>query len=153
MATGWEAYQFLLGEWEGGNEADPRQGHGRFSFRFDLDQNILVRKNRTVFPETADRAAYTHDDLLIIYNQNSSATRAIYFDNEEHVIHYDVTMKKKKKMITLVSDPAPATPRFRFTYTHTSPETLDARFEIAPPGATGCFTVYLEGSSRRLKSK
>ena len=51
------------------------------------------------------------------------------------------------------SDPAPSAPQFRFTYIKTGLETLDARFEIAPPGAAGAFTVYLEGSSRRLKSK
>ncbi len=153
MATDWEAYQFLLGEWEGGHESDPGQGHGRFSFRYDLDKNILVRKNRTVFSETPERAAYTHDDLLVIYNENTGAKRAIYFDNEEHVIHYEVNVSPDQKMIILVSDPAPSAPQFRFTYIKTGLETLDARFEIAPPGAAGAFTVYLEGSSRRLKSK
>jgi hypothetical protein len=153
VATDWEAYQFLLGEWEGGHEGDPGQGHGRFSFKFELDKNILVRKSRTVFPDTPERAGYAHDDLLIIYTENIGATRAIYFDNEEHVIHYEVHVEPDQETITLASDPAPSTPQFRFTYKKTGDKTLEARFEIAPPGAPSAFAVYLEGTSIRLRPK
>ena len=91
MAIDWENWMFLLGEWEGGHEGDPGQGYGRFSFSFELDQNILVRRNRTIFPATKEREGYTHDDLLIIYTEFTGSKRAIYFDNEEHVIHYEVS--------------------------------------------------------------
>lgn len=153
MASSWEAYQFLLGEWEGGHEGDPGQGQGRFSFSFALDQNILVRRNRTVFPGTSEREGYTHDDLLIIYSEITGMRRAIYFDNEEHVIHYEVNVSSDQKMIALESDPLPTAPQFRFTYIKTGDETMEARFEIAPPGKPGAFTVYLEGTARRLSPK
>jgi hypothetical protein len=153
MATDWEAWKFLLGEWEGGHEGDPGQGYGRFSFDFNLDENILVRRSRSIFPTTKERDGYTHDDLLIVYTEFTGVKRAIYFDNEKHVIHYEVSISPDQKMIILVSDPIPSAPQFRFTYIMTAEDTLNARFEIAPPGTPGAFTVYIEGTSRRISSK
>jgi hypothetical protein len=143
----------LLGEWEGGHEGDPGQGYGRFSFRFEMDENILVRRNRMVFPATQERAGYAHDDLLIIYTEFTGAKRAIYFDNEEHVIHYEVNVLPDQKTISLESDPAPSAPQFRFTYIKTGEDTLEARFEMAPPGAPGAFAMYLEGTAKRINPK
>jgi len=153
MSVDWEAYKYLLGEWEGGHEGDPGQGHGRFTFSFDLDENILVRRNRTVFPDTPERPGYTHDDLLIIFAEDSGELRGIYFDNEQHVIHYIVSVSADKKTITLVSDPMPSAPQFRFTYISTGKNTLEARFEMAPPGKPGEFFTYIEGTSQRLKPR
>jgi hypothetical protein len=153
MATDWEAWKYLLGEWEGEHEGDPGQGSGRFSFSFDLDENILVRKSRSVFPAVKEREGYTHDDLLIIYTEVTGVKRAIYFDNEEHTIHYEVNVSPDQSKITLESNPAPSLPQFRFTYIKTGADILDARFEMTPPGVPGAFFVYLEGSSRRIRSK
>jgi len=153
MASNWEAFQFLLGEWQGGQEGDPDQGYGRFSFEFNLNENILVRRNRTVFPATKERKGYTHDDLLIIYTEFTGLQRAIYFDNEEHVIHYEVSVTPDQNSIILVSDPIPSMPQFRFTYNKTRANALDARFEITPPGQAGAFMVYLEGNAARINPK
>ena len=150
MAIDWEAWKILLREWEGGHEADPDQGYGRFSIGFDLDENILVSKSRTVFPATKERAGYAHDDLLIIYSEFSRTKRAIYFDNEQHTIHYEVSISSDQKMITLESDPLPSTPQFRFTYIKTGKDTINARFEMAPPGMPGALSLYLEGTSKRI---
>jgi hypothetical protein len=153
MAIDWEAWKFLLGEWEGGDESDPGQGYGRFAFSLELDKNILVRRNRTVFPTTPERQGYTHDDLLFIYTEFTGNKRAVYFDNEEHTIHYEVSIAPDGNSIILESDPAPSMPQFRFTYMKTGDDTLDARFEMTPPGEPGAWFVYLEGKSRRIKSK
>jgi hypothetical protein len=153
MALNWEAWKFLLGTWEGGHKGDPGQGQGSFSFSFSLDQNILVRRSRTEFPAKADREGYTHDDLLIIYTEFGGVKRAIYFDNEEHVIHYEVKIPHESNIIILESDPVPSAPQFRFTYTKTGDDGLEARFEIAPPGKPGAFTVYLDGTARRISAK
>ena len=153
MAIDWKAWEFLLGEWEGGHEGDPGQGYGRFSFSLELDKNILARRSRTVFPTTPERQGYFHDDLLIVYTEFSGSKRAIYFDNEEHTIHYEVSISPDLNSIILESDPVPSTPQFRFTYIKTGDDTLDARFEMTPPGEPGAWFVYLEGSSRRIKSK
>jgi len=153
MAIDWEAWKYLLGEWEGGHDGDPGQGYGRFSFSFELDEHILVRRNRTVFPATKERAGYAHNDLLIIYTEFAAARRAIYFDNEEHVIHYKADVSSDQNTITLESDPTPSAPQFRFTYIKTGKDTLEARFEMAPAGAPGAFAMYLEGTARRISPK
>ncbi len=150
MAIDWEAWKYLLGEWEGGHEGDPGAGHGRFSFSFDLDGNILVRKSRTVFPPTAERNGYTHDDLLIIYNELDGKKHGIYFDNEEHVIHYEVSISPDQKVITLQSEPLPGAPQFRFIYTRSAKNSLYAKFEMTPPGKPGEFFTYIEGASNRM---
>lgn len=152
MATDWQAFEFLLGEWEGGHEGDPGQGHGTFTFNFELDHNILVRRSRTVFPDTTERPGYTHDDLLIIYTENTGEKRGIYFDNEQHVIHYEVSLSPDQKTITLESKPEPGAPQFRFVYTKTGADTVNNRFEMTPPGKPGEFFTYLEGISRRIRS-
>ena len=144
MATDWQAFLFLLGEWEGGNESNPS-----FSFSFALDGNILVRKNRMVIHPTSDREGYTHDDLLTIYNEVTGLKRAIYFDNEDHVIHYEVSVAPDQKTIARVNDPVPTAPLFRFTYVSTG-EVMDARLEIAPPGEPDGFIIYIEGPARRI---
>jgi hypothetical protein len=150
MATNWQPYEFLLGEWEGGHAGDPGAGHGTFSFSFDLDRNILVRKSHTVFPDTPERRGYAHDDLLIIYTEHMGEMHGIYFDNEEHVIHYQVSLSADEKTITLVSKPEPGAPQFRFTYIKTGEDAAINRFEMTPPGKLGIFFTYLEGTSRRI---
>lgn len=151
MAVDWQDWEYLLGEWEGGNVGDPGQGQGRFSFGFDLDHKILVRKSRTVYPDTAERPGFTHDDLLIVYLENNGMKRAIYFDNEGHVIHYQVTVSPADHIIILQSDPEPAIPQFRFTYLRTGADSLQAKFEMAPPGKPGAFFTYLEGPATRIR--
>jgi hypothetical protein len=152
MSINWIAFEYLLGEWEGGHEGDPGSGHGTFSFSFELDKNILIRKSHTVFPATQEREGYSHDDLLIIYTEFTGQKRGIYFDNEEHVIHYEVKISPDQKNIVLESDPIPSVPQFRFTYTRTGEDTLEARFEMTPPGKPGEFFIYLAGTSKRIES-
>jgi hypothetical protein len=153
VAIDWQAWEYLLGEWDGGNVGDPGEGHGRFAFSFDLDRNILVRKSSTVYPDTPERPGFTHDDLIIVHVDNDAQMRAIYFDNEGHVIHYEVTVSSDRQTITLQSYPEPTIPQFRFTYIKTGKDTLDARFEMAPPGKPGAFFTYLEGTAKRLRGK
>lgn len=152
MPMDWSAWKFLLGEWEGGHAGDPGQGTGTFSFSFDLDENILLRKNHTVFPPTKERQGYYHDDLLIIYNEYNGEKRGIYFDNEQHVIHYAVSVSPDGNTLTLESNPLPSMPQFRFTYIKTGPDSIIGRFEMTPPGKPGAFFTYLEGPARRKKT-
>jgi hypothetical protein len=153
MPVDWKDWEFLLGDWDGGDKEHPEQGYGTFSFSLDLDSNILMRKNRTVFPDTPERHGYTHDDLLIIYTEITGRKRAIYFDNEGHVIHYEVRTSPGQKDIVLESDANPSAPQFRFTYIKTGENSLAARFEIALPGQAGEFTTYLEGTAKRRAAR
>jgi len=50
LAPGWSACPFLIDEWVGEGGGEPGQGTGGFSFQFDLDLKIIVRKNRADIP-------------------------------------------------------------------------------------------------------
>ncbi|MGA2593186.1 MAG: hypothetical protein ABSH32_24995, partial [Bryobacteraceae bacterium] len=87
----WGALQYLLGDWTGEGSGGPGQGAGSFSFQPDLQGKILVRKNHAEYPATKERAAFVHDDLMIVYREPpDKGLHAIYFDNEQHVIRYEV---------------------------------------------------------------
>ncbi len=148
-AGNWDSWQFLVGDWiaEGGGE--PGRGTGTFSFSFDLQGKILLRRNRAEYPATKDRPAFTHEDLMVIYPEpGGTSARAVYFDNEEHVIHYTAKFSEDKKALTFLSDAAPSGPRFRLTYTKGS-AALRVKFEIAPPGKPDSFSNYVEGVAHR----
>src|SRR5689334_18745322 len=51
----WDRWQFLIGDWVGEGGGEPGQGAGAFSFRLDLEGRVLVRKNRSDYPEAKDR--------------------------------------------------------------------------------------------------
>src|SRR5579864_3522443 len=88
-ADPWASYRFLMGEWVGEGDGQPGQGKGRFSFAPDLQGKILVRKNRSDYPASAGRPAFSHEDIRIVYREDGGKEqKAIYFDSEGHVIHY-----------------------------------------------------------------
>jgi hypothetical protein len=146
----WEKWNYLIGEWVGEHNGQPGQGEGKFSFQTDLDGNILVRKNHTVFPATANTAEIIHDDLLIIYpGTGNSNQEAIYFDNEGHTIKYKVSFTDKS--IILTSDISANATRFRFTYTMIDAKTINASFEMASPQAPEDFKMYLSGKANKVK--
>jgi len=121
-AQSWKALEFLLGNWTGAaGEKDTQigAGQGEFSFTLDLDSKIIVRRNSARYT-----SGVAHDDLLIVYTEG--ATRAIYFDTEGHVIHYNVRVPGENRAV-FESD---GTPKYRLTYwlDHGS---LNGRFEIA----------------------
>ena len=149
-ADPWHGWQFLLGEWTAEGRGKPGQGTGTFSFNFDLQRKILVRKNRAEYPATKDRPAYLHEDLMVIYPEaGGKITRAIYFDNEGHVIHYTATISEDQKTLSFLSDPLPSTPRFRLTYSRGNNGPLTVKFAVAPPDKPDSFLTYLEGVARR----
>jgi hypothetical protein len=149
MDNDWEAWKYLLGQWESDPSNEPDQGAGRFSFRFDLGGSILIRENRALLTVNEGSDENIHEDLMIVYSEDPGSQRAIYFDNEQHVIHYKANISADQKTITLESDASPSTPQFRFTYIKIDENTLEARFEIAPPGSQGQFVIYLHGKARK----
>ena len=77
-APNWEAFRFLLGDWTGEGTGTPGEATGGFSFSFDLEGKILIRKSRADYPATKDKPAYSHTDLRVIYQEpDGKATRAI----------------------------------------------------------------------------
>src|SRR5262245_9916089 len=146
----WDSLRFLVGEWLGEGSGAPGEATGGFSFNFDLQGKILVRKSRADYQATKDKPAYSHTDLMVIYQEpEGKAARAIYFDNEGHVIHYGISLSKDQKSLILVSDVSPSSPRFRFIYGKSTNDRLTFEFDIAPPGKPESFSKYIEGTARR----
>ena len=149
----WTALHALLGRWVGEGEGGPGEGTGWFSFTPDVQEQVLVRKNHADYPATADRPAFSHDDLMIIYRDSpAKELRAIYFDNEGHVIHYTVTVLEGGRTIQFLSAVSPSSPGYRLTYNLTSRNTLTLTFEIAPPGMPPTFSTYIEARAQREQS-
>jgi len=147
QAARWEGWQTLIGFWVG--EGDPAQGVSHFSFLPDLQGKILIRKNHAEYPATKDRPATVHDDLLIVYGETEADRKAVYFDNEGHVIEYAVSVSADRKTIVFVSPPAAGAPRYRLSYFEQDRDRFRITFEIAPPGRPEAFAPYLEGFARR----
>jgi hypothetical protein len=149
-AAVWAPLEFLLGEWIGEGGGAPGQGAGGFSFHPDLQQKILVRKNHAEYPATKDRPAFRHDDLTIVYQQpGTDRLRAVYFDDEGHVIEYAVEVSGDRSTVRFVSEPAASNPRYRLTYRRTGDATVAIQFEISPPGKPDSFSTYIEAGARR----
>lgn len=146
----WDAYRFLLGEWVGEGTGGPGQGNGGFTFSLDLQNTVLVRKNYADYTATKDRPAFSHNDLMIVYQANG-ITRADYFDNEQHVIHYTVSISEDSTSFIFVSDPVASEPRFRLTNAKQGTDSMKITFEIAPPGRPDSFNRYIEAVASRKK--
>ncbi len=148
----WNEWRFLLGKWVAEGGGQPGQASaGGFSFDFDLQGRVLIRRNYYEYPASASKPASRHEDLMVIYQEPYNGTRAEYFDNEGHVIHYSVSFSEDKKTITFVSDVFSSAPRFRFIYRQLKDDSLGIEFDIAPPGKPDSFSKYIDGTARRKK--
>jgi len=148
--AGWGPVESLVGDWTGEGGGAPGQGGGTFSFKPELQGKILVRKNRAEYPAVKERAAFVHDDLMVVYRDTPEAgLHAIYFDSEGHTIRYEVQAAPDGGEVVFVSGPEPAAPRYRLTYTRLDQNRLKIKFEIAPPGKPAQFATYIEASARR----
>jgi hypothetical protein len=113
----WSALSFLEGTWNakaignGGAAAT-----GSYTFRLELRDHILARHgdlSQCKGPSTFD---CDHGDLLYIYRDiPTQPLKAIYFDNEGHVIHYVVSTPSPTSAVFL-SDNSQSGPQFRLTY-------------------------------------
>jgi hypothetical protein len=146
----WASYRFLIGEWAGEGQGQPGSTSGTATFKTDLDGRVLVRTSRTAVPSTERQAAYVHEDLMIVYRDApGQPPKAVYFDNEDHTIAYDVAVSPDGKTVTFLGRATPSAPRFRLVYTQAGVDTVDVRFEMAPPGSPEAFKVYTQGLMKR----
>jgi hypothetical protein len=150
----WAPWQFLMGRWTAEGRGQPGEGKGTFSFTLELQGNILVRWSHLVYPATGDHASSSHEDLMVIYPESGKMpNRAIYFDNEGHVIHYTATFSEQGKTLTFLSDSTPQAARYRLTYRQTETGLLNVKFEIAPPDKPEAFATYVEGAAYRKEMR
>lgn len=143
------ALRFLVGTWEarttGGNAK--AQGTGTYSFRLELKDHVLARHSNYEACKGPEDFNCDHGDLLYLYPEGPAGDlRAIYFDNEGHVIHYAVTLPRPGTAV-LLSDPGKPGPQFRLTYELTG-DIMAGKFQIRMPGQAD-FSSYLEWSGHR----
>jgi hypothetical protein len=135
--TSWEQLQFLIGSWASPVSGQPGQGvSGSTSFAYDLDKIVIVRKSRAEFvPQPGEIYGLVHEDLIVIYQQpGESFPRAIYFDNEGHIIHYMVSFPAKQPAVVFESEASGNSPRARLTYEVDEQGALITEFSVAAPG-------------------
>lgn len=140
----WKEWTPLLGDWVADRQADGATGG--FTLELAVEGRVLVRKNTADYPASKDRPASHHEDLMVVFHEGG-ATRADYFDNEGHVIHYAVAIRDGNARF--VSDSSPGAPRFRLTYDWSGGKALDITFEIAPPGSPDAFKPYIRATAHR----
>jgi len=140
----WKPLEFLLGTWEaktmGGTAG--AQGTGVYSFSLELDKHIMARHSAGANCKAPEDFNCEHSDLLYLYPEGH-AIKAIYFDNEGHTIHYDVTTPTPDSAIFLSDGAAPG-PQFRLIY-EKKDTVLSGKFQMRMPGQTE-FKSYLEWS-------
>lgn len=142
-----DKWKWLIGEWVGEGSGQPGQGAGTFTFSFDLNQKVIIRKSHSEYSASGNTPKVIHDDLMIVYPDiNGLQDRAIYFDNEGHTILYTAVFQDKS--IVLTSEKAPGSPIFRLTYTLLENDIVNTRFEMSPDGIN--FKAYVEGKSKRV---
>ena len=132
-------WKLLQGEWT----AQDNASEGVAKFYFDLDKNIIVRENHVEFAARNGKPSSVHDDLMIIY-PSEKFTKAIYFDNEGHVINYSVS--SNADTLTFISERMKGAPVFRLSYVKISALELLIRFDIAQPEKPEVFIPYLSGT-------
>lgn len=140
----WKNLNFLLGDWVGiGGQTNPQlgAGQGSFSFKSDLKEKIIIRRNNAQYDSGAQ-----HDDLMVIYLGAAADTpRAIYFDSEGHVIRYTLSFPSPQRVVFESEDGQPG-PKYRLSYWIEN-SSLNGRFEIA--AAAGDYKTYLSWKSKK----
>jgi hypothetical protein len=84
---------------------------------------------------------------MVIYTEDATP-KAIYFDNEGHVIRYTMASSTAKS-ITFLSDPVPDRPRYRLSYTALAGDRLGGEFAVAPVDAPETFKPMFLFEMRR----
>ena len=142
-----KSLSFLEGTWDaktlGGSAS--AQATGTYTFERELKSHVLARNTRAGSscqgPSAFD---CEHSDLLYVYVDSAQqALKAIYFDNEGHVIHYDVSIPDPTTAIFLSSEHDPG-PQFRLVY-ELKNTAMSGKFQIRMPGQKE-WQSYLEWS-------
>jgi hypothetical protein len=142
---------FLVGHWTGEGSGTPGNGAGEFSFEWDLKRSILIRRSFAEYPATKDRPASRHDDFMVVFIE-ANAVKADYFDTEDHIIHYVVSISLDGQSVEFLSEPLSGAPRYRLTYLKSGgTDSLRLKFEIANPDKPNVFTPYIDATLHRQR--
>jgi hypothetical protein len=148
-ADPWKSLRFLMGTWEAKTQGGSANatGSGTYTFKPELRNHILARHSRSEVCKGPADYDCEHGDLFYVYQEASGQPyRAIYFDNEGHVIHYEVSVPTASSVIFL-SDPSRPGPQFRLSY-ELNGSTMSGKFQMRMTGQAE-FKSYLEWSGAK----
>jgi hypothetical protein len=144
-----QTLSFLEGTWEAKtNGTSGVDSLGKYSFELELRNHVLSRnsvsKESCKGPENFD---CNHSDLLYVFpGGNDQALQAIYFDNEGHVIKYQVSTPSPTTAVFL-SDGSQPGPQFQLVYERKG-DTMSGKFQMRMPGQSE-WKSYLEWSGKK----
>jgi hypothetical protein len=141
-----KALSFLEQNWEANtNGFNGVKSAGTYTFRRELGGHILARRSTsTVVCKGPADFDCGHGDMLYVYEDApGQGLKAIYFDNEGHVIHYAVSTPAPSSVVFL-SEPAGPGPQFRLSY-ELKHSLLLGKFQALMPGQKE-WKSYLEWS-------
>jgi hypothetical protein len=142
----WRSLQFLVGTWEAKTQggSSGTTGSGAYTFGLELKKHILARHSGAAYCKGSVDFDCNHADLLYVFQEAAGQSyKAIYFDSEGHVIHYDVSTPGPNRVI-FVSNASLPGPQFRLSYALDG-SVMTGKFQMRMPGQTE-FTSYLEWS-------
>jgi hypothetical protein len=126
---------FLIGTWEAKTTSGSAGASvtGAYTFQLELSGHVLARHSSGSNCAGPSDFNCEHKDLLYIFSDPpNQPLKAIYFDNEGHVIHYDVSLPVPNKAVFESSGPRP---RFRLVY-ELKGETMEGKFQASMPGSS-----------------
>lgn len=149
-ADPWMALAFLEGTWNAHTRAGfaGAQSNGTYSFKPELKHHVLVRSSEA-YAACKGPANFDckHSDMLYVYEEaGNQPLKAIYFDNEGHVIHYTVATPNSNTAV-FISDASPSGPQYRLVY-DLKDLVMSGKFQMRVPGQAE-WKSYLEWSGAK----
>ncbi len=145
----WKPLEFLIGTWEAKTQGGSvgASSSGTYTFKMDLRDTVLARYSGTAGCKGPADFNCDHVDLLYAYSDATARSyKAIYFDNEGHVIHYAISISSAGSAVFL-SDPSQLGPQHRLSY-ELKGSVMYGKFQMRMPGQTE-FKSYLEWSGEK----
>lgn len=145
-----KALSFLEGTWQAKTQGGSAgaETSGTYVFQRELKSHVLARHSQSS-ASCKGPAAFDceHNDLFYVYvDPERPGLKAIYFDNEGHVIHYDVSVPDSATAIFQSDGPGHG-PQFRLIYELRN-AVMSGKFQMRVPGQKD-WKSYLEWSGPR----
>ncbi len=146
-ADAFAGLHFLDGTWDAKAAGAGASLLGTYTFAPELAGHVYARHGKAANCTGPKSFDCEHTDLLYVYPEGAGL-KAIYFDNEGHTIHYDVTTPTPTSAVFL-SEAASPGPRFRLIY-ELKDGVMAGKFQMQPPGQTE-WRSYLEWSGGKTR--